>query len=417
MSQQLPATARETTAEQPWPVRTLSMKISEYVDRMSPLWVEGQVVQLSRRPGMSRAFITLRDTDVDMSLPVAIPVRALDALGSPLREGSQVVVHAKPSFWTKRGSLQMDARQIRHVGMGELLARLEELKKMLRAEGLFDADRKSRLPFLPRTIGVICGRDTAAERDVRAGVLRRWPAATLDVRQVPVQGPETVTAVSRAVADLDSVPEVDVIVVTRGGGGFEDLLPFSNEAMLRAVAQCRTPVVSAIGHESDTPLLDLVADVRASTPTHAAAMIVPDVAEQLAGLAQARRGIRSALGARVQAERRHLQALLSRPAMADRGAIVRAHRIELDRVTTRMRQRIHERVERESERISHVQRHLRAVSPQHTLDRGYAVVRHQDGAIVRDIVEVDAAEMLRVTVARGDFAVRPVIDQEGQDKP
>lgn len=387
------------------------MKISDYVDRMSALWVEGQIVQLSRRPGMSYAYLTLRDTDVDMSLPISIPVRALDALPSPPEQGAQVVVHAKPSFWTKRGTLQMQARQIRHVGVGELLARLEQLKQLLRSEGVFAAERKRQLPFLPRTIGLICGRQTAAERDVRAGVLRRWPAARLEVRQVPVQGPDTVTAVGAALTELDRSPEVDVIIVARGGGSFEDLLPFSNEALVRAVAGCATPVVSAIGHETDTPLLDLVADVRASTPTHAAALVVPDVAEELAGLGQARMRARAAVTRRVTHERRQLQALLSRPAMADRGAIVRAHRVELDRVVSRMRDRVRERVGRETERVEQVRRHLRAVSPQHTLDRGYAVVRHRDGRIVRDIAEVDAAALLRVTVARGDFAVRPVVKE------
>lgn len=407
-STSLPPTARETTATSPWPVRTLSMKISDYVDRMSPLWVEGQIVQLNRRPGMRTAFLTLRDTDVDMSLSVAIPTGALDAMPSPPQQGARVVVHARPTFWAKRGTIQLEARQMRHVGVGELLARLEHLKALLRSEGLFDAERKRPLPFLPARIGLITGRATAAERDVLAGVRRRWPAARVEVRQVAVQGADTVSAVTGALRELDAHPQVEVIVVARGGGSFEDLLPFSNEALVRAVALARTPVVSAIGHESDSPLLDFVADLRASTPTHAAAAVVPDVADELRGLATVRRRARQAMLRRVATERDRIVALMSRPVMADRNAIVSQHRTEIEGLRARSRRSAQDRLDREADRTVGLLRHLRAVSPQQTLERGYAVVRHRDGAIVRDREEVDAKEVLRVTVARGDFAVRPV---------
>lgn len=402
----LPPTARDTTAADPWPVRVLSMKISDYVDRMSPLWVEGQIVQLNRRPGMSRAYLTLRDPDVDMSLSVSIPVNALDAMPSPPDAGARVVVHAKPSFWTRRGTLQLDARQMRHVGVGELLARLEHLRQLLRSEGLFDPARKRPLPFLPRTIGLVVGRDTAAERDVLAGVRRRWPAANFEIRQVPVQGPDTVPAVSGALRELDALEHVEVIVIARGGGSFEDLLPFSNETLLRAVAATTTPVVSAIGHESDTPLLDHVADLRASTPTHAAAAVVPDVLDETRGLATVRRRSRAALERRVGVERERLQAVLARPVMADRHAIVAQHRRDVESLRARATDRLEARLVREQERTGHLLGHLRAVSPQHTLARGYAVVRHRDGRIVRDRAEVEADELLRVTVAHGDFGAR-----------
>lgn len=404
----LPALARDTTAESPWPVRTLSLKIGDYVNRMSPLWVEGQIVQLNRRPGMSYAYLTLRDTDVDMSLSVSIPVPALEAMPSPPQPGARVVLHAKPTFWTKRGTLQLEARQMRHVGVGELLARLEHLKQVLRSEGVFDQARKRPLPFLPRRIGLVCGRNTAAEHDVVAGVHRRWPAAVLEIRQVPVQGPDTVTQVGAALRELDRLAEVEVIVIARGGGSFEDLLPFSNEALIRAVAACRTPVVSAIGHETDTPLLDFVADARASTPTHAASRVVPDVADELRGLHTVRGRARRALSGRIGTERHRLAELMSRPVMTHRAAIVARHRLDVDRLHAASRAASALRLQREADRMGHLVRHLRAVSPQHTLERGYAVVRHADGAIVRDRAEVDADELLRVTVARGDFAVRPV---------
>lgn len=410
----LPATARDTTAESPWPVRVLSMKISDYVDKMSPLWVEGQIVQLNRRAGMSYAYLTLRDPDVDMSLSVSIPVPALDALAAPPDAGARVVIHAKPAFWAKRGTLQLEARQIRHVGVGELLARLEHLKSVLRSEGLFEPGRKRALPFLPRCIGLVCGRNTAAERDVVMNVQRRWPAARFEIRQVPVQGPSTVTAVSAAVAELDSLPHVDVIVITRGGGSFEDLLPFSNEALVRAVAAARTPVVSAIGHETDAPLLDYVADYRASTPTHAATRIVPDQQEEMRGLLATRGRGRAALQRRITEQRRHLAATMSRPVMADRQAIIATYRTDIEQAAERGRHRIDALVSRESDRVAALARHLRAVSPQHTLERGYAVVRHSDGTIVRDISEVEPAELLRVTVARGDFGVRPVSNNQNR---
>ncbi|HKJ11093.1 MAG TPA: exodeoxyribonuclease VII large subunit [Ornithinimicrobium sp.] len=405
---QLAATARETTAESPWPVRVLTLKIADYVEKMSPLWVEGQVVQLNRRPGMNTAFLTLRDTDVDMSLSVSIPVPALEAMPSPPQPGARVVIHAKPSFWTRRGTLQLEARQMRHLGVGELLARIEHLKQLLRAEGLFDSDRKTALPFLPASIGLVTGRNTAAERDVVAGTRRRWPAARFAIRQVPVQGNDTVLAVNAAVAELDADPDVEVIIIARGGGSFEDLLPFSNESMVRAVAACRTPVVSAIGHESDTPLLDLVADLRASTPTHAAGAVVPDREAEQKALGALRARSRERLGERVTRERSHLAALMGRPVMADRAAIVSAHRERVVAVVTSGRRTLHNRLRAEHDRTRQHRAHLRAVSPQHTLERGYAVVRQVDGRIIRDPRNVDPEALLRVTVAAGDFGVRPV---------
>ncbi|MBK9101701.1 MAG: exodeoxyribonuclease VII large subunit [Austwickia sp.] len=290
----VPERAGDTSPENPWPVRLLSYKIGEYVERMPQLWVEGQVVQLTRRPGSTTCYLTLRDADVDMSLSVTISTYALDAMPVPLRDGARVVIQAKPTFWARRGSLHLDGRQIRPVGQGELLARIEHLKQLLAAEGLFASERKRRLPFLPRGVGLICGRASAAERDVIENAKRRWPGVTFTIRQVPVQGNDAVSAVCAALADLDADAGVDVIVLARGGGSFEDLLPFSNEAMIRAVASTITPVVTAIGHDVDTPLVDFAADVRASTPTDAAKLIVPDVAAERASLQEAQARITAA---------------------------------------------------------------------------------------------------------------------------
>jgi len=404
----LPEKAADTTAEQPWPVRLLSMRIGEYVEKMSTLWVEGQVVQLNRRPGARTAYLTLRDPDVDMSLSVSIQVNALDAMPGPLSEGARVVLQAKPSFWTQRGSLMLDARQIRPVGVGELLARLEYLKRHLAQEGLFARDRKRPLPFLPRRVGLVCGRASAAERDVVENALRRWPATRFEIRQVAVQGATAVAEVTAALAELDTHPEVDVIVIARGGGGVEDLLPFSNETLVRAVAAARTPVVSAIGHDVDTPLLDLVADHRASTPTDAAKAVVPDAAAERSGISATRERSRRALAARLHSERRRLVELRSRPVLTDKGAFVRSQREVVEALRARARRRVEAQLHRGRDHTTHLRAQVRTLSPQSTLDRGYAIVQHADGAVVSDPADLEVGELLRVRVARGDFAARPV---------
>lgn len=404
----LPEKAADTTAEQPWPVRLLSLKIADYVEKMAVLWVEGQVVQLTRRPGARTAYLTLRDPDVDMSLSVAIQVNALDAMPTPLAQGARVVLQAKPVFWTQRGSLMLDARQIRPVGVGELLARIEHLKRTLASEGLFDADRKKPLPFLPRTVGLVCGRASAAEKDVVENARRRWPSVRFDIREVAVQGPTAVAEVTAALQELDADPGVDVIVISRGGGSVEDLLPFSNETLLRAVSAARTPVVSAIGHDVDTPLLDHVADWRASTPTDAGKRVVPDAGEERGTVRQARVRARQALSRRLDSERRHLVAIRSRPVMADPTAMVRARREELEALTRRSRQRVLAMLHRAADHVAHLRVQIRTLSPLSTLERGYAVVQHPDGRVVMDPAEVEVDELLRVQVARGDFAARVV---------
>ncbi|MBR7743006.1 exodeoxyribonuclease VII large subunit [Phycicoccus sp. BSK3Z-2] len=404
----LPERAADTTAEEPWPVRLLSMKIAEYVEKMSVVWVEGQVVQLNRRPGARTAYLTLRDPDVDMSLSCSVHVNALDAMPGPLAEGARVVVQAKPSFWTQRGSLVLDTRQIRPVGVGELLARLEYLKRNLAQEGLFDRDRKQPLPFLPRRVGLVCGRASAAEKDVVENARRRWPATVFEIRQVAVQGVNAVPEVTAALAELDAHPEVDVIVVARGGGGVEDLLPFSNEALVRAVAQARTPVVSAIGHDVDTPLLDLVADHRASTPTDAAKAVVPDAEAEQRGVDAARDRMRRALEGRLHHERRRLTELSSRPVLADKSAFVRVQRDLVEALRGRARHRVEAQVHRARDHVGHMRVQARTLSPQSTLDRGYAVVSRQNGEVVTDPGDLTAQELLRVRVDRGDFGARVV---------
>ena len=404
----MPERALETSPEHPWPVRLLSLKISQYVDRMPPVWVEGQVVQLVQRPGTSTAYLTLRDADVDFSLSVTAPRRLLDTLDADLPEGARVVVHAKPTYWMKRGSLQLEADAIRHVGVGELLARIEHLKRVLASEGLLDARRKRPLPFLPQTVGLVCGRASAAERDVVDNARRRWPAVRFALRQVAVQGPNAVTQVIEALEELDRDPSVSVIVLARGGGALEDLLPFSNEALVRAVAAATTPVVSAIGHEVDTPLVDLVADVRASTPTDAAKLVVPDVAEELAGVHAARDRLRRAVVHRVDREQAGLDALRSRPALAAPVTLVEERRHAVESSLHRARVALGARLDRATDDVRHLCTQVRALSPAATLERGYAVVQRPDGAVVRSPDEVEDGDRLRVRVAGGELTAEAV---------
>ena len=402
----LPGRAADTSPTAPWPVRHLSQKIADYIHRMPGVWVEGQVVQLNRRPGASVVFLTLRDTDADVSIPVTAHTRVLAAATAPVEEGSHVVVHATPTYWAKRGTLSLQADEIRAVGLGELLARIEHLKRVLAAEGLFDPDRKRRLPFLPRVVGLVCGRESKAEHDVVVNARARWPQVEFEIREVAVQGPSAVGEVCRAVTALDADARVEVIVVARGGGSVEDLLTFSNETLLRTVAACRTPVVSAIGHETDAPLLDLVADYRASTPTDAAKRIVPDVGEERARLQQARTRMRSMLDSLVRREGDRLAAVRSRPVLARPEALLEVHArhvVDLRRAAWRA---LDARVSAGGAEVRHLAAQVAALSPAATLERGYAVVQRADGAVVRSPDDVAPGDHLRVRLARGELAAQ-----------
>ena len=398
----LPLKALETSAERPWPVRHLAPKIADYVARMPPVWVEGQVLNLKRWNQLY--FLTLRDTDLDMSLNVTVPASALGTVAGSVRDGSHLVVHARPTFHTKKGSLGLAADEVRLLGVGELLARIEHLKSVLAAEGLFDLDRKVPLPFLPGTVGLVCAQQGDAEHDVVSNARARWPQVSFEIRRVTVQGPSAVPEVSRAIAELDADPLVEVIVVARGGGSFEDLLPFSNESLVRAAAACRTPLVSAIGHHMDTPLLDLVADYRASTPTDAAKRVVPDVVEERARTVQLRSRIRRAISQTLAREHDHLAAVRSRPALArpEDGIVAR----ERDVATRRdaVRRTVELAVSQQSALATALAAQLRSLSPAATLDRGYAVVQTADGTVVRSPEDARAGQRLRIRVARGELA-------------
>ena len=402
------AKAADTTRDNPWPLSRLTQNIKIYVDRMSALWVEGQVVQYNPRPGSRMAFFTLRDTESDTSMTVTAFPNVITAIGAGFEEGVKVVARVKPVFWERSGSLNLQAAEIHLQGLGDLLAQIERLRQRLAAEGLFDTDRKKTLPFLPRVIGLVCGRNAKAKDDVIVNASARWPAARFEVREVAVQGQYAVREVTQAIAELDSLPQVDVIVVARGGGSVEDLLPFSDEALVRAAAQASTPLVSAIGHEGDAPLLDYVADYRASTPTDAARRIVPDLAQELDGLARAQEGMRSAIQRRLAQERYNLDLLVSRPIFLAPAATVEPHRTFIDSALTSLRTQVERRLNSERQSILQASATLQALSPQATLERGYSMLRLPSGELVRDASQVPKGTLVEGILAQGRLVAQVV---------
>ncbi|WP_405978811.1 exodeoxyribonuclease VII large subunit [Streptomyces sp. NBC_00158] len=405
-----------TSADAPLPVGQVSRLIGGWIDRLGQVWVEGQITQLSRRPGAGVVFLTLRDPSHDISVSVTCFRQVWDEVADVVSEGARVVVLAKPEWYAPRGQLSLRVTEIRPVGIGELLARLERLKRSLAAEGLFALDRKKPLPFLPQLIGLVVGRASAAERDVLENARRRWPAVRFEVRNVAVQGVHAVPQVVQAVKELDAHPGVDVIIVARGGGSVEDLLPFSDEEVVRTVAAARTPVVSAIGHEPDSPLLDLVADLRASTPTDAAKKVVPDVGEELERVRQLQgRGLRALRGL-LEREERGLANALARPVFVHPQRMVETREAELEALLARSRRTLGHLLDRADSELEHTLARVVALSPKATLERGYAVLQRADGHVVRAPGEVVAGEVLRARVAAGEFAVE-VAEPEPANAP
>ena len=390
----------ETSSESPAPVRTVTEAIKEYLDRLGPIWIEGEIAELNERSG-GMAFLRLRDSSVDMSLSVMCHKSVLASV-APLPANARVVLYAKGSWYTKNGSYTLSAREIRQVGVGELLARLEALKTMLAAEGLFDSENKVALPLLPRKIGLICGRNTDAERDVVENAKRRWPAVQFEIREVTVQGAAAVSEVSAALAELEALADVDVIIITRGGGSFEDLLPFSDEGLVRLAAQCSTPIVSAIGHEKDSPLLDLVADFRASTPTDAAKRVVPDINEEIDLIEKLRDRASRFMRNMIELESSKIANLAARPVLRDPTVMITSRLEIITSLRDRSIRSFQGRLAIAQEELLQVTARVRALSPQATLDRGYAVVQLADGSIARDSAALKDGEKLRIRLAQGE---------------
>ena len=378
----------QTSEQSPAPVRVISNLLHDYINRLSSIWIEGQVAQYRVRPGANVQFLTLRDTDAELSLKIMVNSALVGAMDPPLAEGQRIIIFGRCDFWAKQGSLQVVAREIRAVGLGELLAQLAALKEKLAAEGLFAPERKKPLPFLPTRIGLITGRQSDAMHDVLAHTKERWPGADFEICEVAVQGVSAVSEVTAALQDLDALG-LDVIVIARGGGSMEDLLPFSNEALIRAVSIASTPIVSAIGHEQDTPLLDFVADLRASTPTDAAKRIVPSVVE----------------------ERRNLTELRARNLRAISNALD-VNRLKLNELRNRLTQRVTHRIDAELATVTHLRAQIRALSPAATLERGYAIVQSAKGVIIRDQAQVAVDQEIQIRVSVGEFSATRTDNKE-----
>ena len=393
----------ETSIDSPAPVRVVSEAIKEWIGKLGPIWVEGELSQVDDRKGSTMIFMRLRDTSAEMSISVSCHRSVFSAV-APLPANARIKVFSKVNFYTGNGSLSLNAREIHHVGIGELLARLEALKKVLAAEGLFSASRKKELPFLPRRIGLICGRNSAAEKDVVENSRRRWPAVEFEIREVTVQGSSAVSEVSSALKELDLIEDVDVIIITRGGGSFEDLLPFSDEGLVRLVAQCKTPIVSAIGHEQDTPLIDLVADFRASTPTDAAKRVVPDIIEEQNALGEKSSRLLRAINSLLERESAEIKSLASRPIMKDPKQLIAPLIEELKIWTKSLRQEMSHLIDLARGELSQNVAQLRALSPLAVLERGYSVALTKQGDLIRDVKQVKSGDDFRLRLALGEIA-------------
>ena len=395
---QLSGKSQETTATNPWPLALLAQNLKNYVDKVPELWVEAQVASLNGRGG--NVFMELKDLNEDFSFTLALFGRAGSGLAADVTVGARIVTRAKPSLW-KNGKLSLIGKEVYAVGTGNLHEQLQRLREALAAEGLFSDARKKPLPMLPNRVGLITGRDSDAEKDVIRNASLRWPGVVFEVRNTRVQGEGAAAEVIAALAELDAHPEVDVIVIARGGGSFEDLLPFSEEALIRAVAAATTPVVSAIGHEADSPILDAVADLRASTPTDAGKRIVPDISEETARITEARARLDRAVLGYVGMQMNYIAQLRSRPVLTHPESSLLMRVEELSKLRERAHRSVQHRLERESATLSHTLARVRSLSPAQTLNRGYSIVQDAAGAIVRDASALSEGEQITVRAATG----------------
>lgn len=408
--------ARETTRENPWPLALLSKNIKQYVDRMSNVWIEGQVVQLNERPAGKMSFLTIRDLNADVSAQVTAFGGVLQQSAGAVQPGARVVAYVKPTFWERSGQFNLQATEIHPVGLGNLLAQIEQLRQRLQAEGIFNAEHKKPLPFLPRTIGLICGRNAKAKDDVLVNATARWPSAQFEIREVLVQGEHSAAQVSAAIAELDAIDGIDVIIVARGGGSVEDLLPFSDERVIRAAFNAHKPIVSAIGHEGDAPLLDLVADFRASTPTDAARKVVPDLLEERMNLSRATGLLRARVEQAVIRERNLLDMLRERPVLKEPTGTLQVHKAALAQQEQILRHLTQARISHERTALAATTATLRAMSPQSTLERGYSIVRAPGVGVIKDVKDVKKGDILEVVLARGSMITTVFGTQEPIDE-
>ena len=393
--------SRVSSEQTPWSVANFTNTLKEWITRLGNVWVEGQISQIS--PKKDVFFGELRDLVADKGF--SIHSRRPDVLAavSELTAGDRVVALVHPDFWERSGKTSMDVLAIRKVGLGELLERIERLRQQLIKEGLTLPERKQPLPFLPNLIGLITGANSDAEKDVLQNTKARWPQVRFKVQHTPVQGDKAAPEIIKAIELLDADPEVDVIVLARGGGSFQDLLVFSDEKVVRAVANCKTPIVSAIGHENDRPLTDEVADVRASTPTDAAKLIVPDVEEERKKIAQALERIGLRVVGFVQNQIEMISGIRSRPILANPFTLVDERALQISQLELSLTSQLRNALEKQHLLVTGLRGQVRALSPKLTLDRGYAVVRDDKGHVLTEPKQASSGQKLRITLAGGDL--------------
>ena len=387
-------------------VHQVSKTIGDYVAKLGRVWVEGQIIKSQVYGNL--AYISFRDPDLDISIQVVAATSVIDSLQPPLEEGSRVVMHASVEWWSKKGDLKLRAHAIQNVGVGDLLVRIQMLRNALEAEGLFKPERKQKLPFLPRKVGLITGRDTDALKDVVVNARRRWPATQFEIKEIALQQQGTPLAAIKAMQELEAIEDVDVIVIARGGGSFEDLLPWSDEGLARAVAKCSKPVVSAIGHEADHPILDDVADVRASTPTDAARKIVPDLEDETAQVSRNSSRLRDLRTRWFEEQNRHLAFAKQTLTAKSPKALVEIKQGEIKLIQQELRTIAQNHIKSLKAELQANSARLKALSPFNVLARGYAVATDQAGNVIRDGKTLSAGEVFNIRVEAGTFGAKKV---------
>lgn len=392
-----------STREEPWPVALMSQKLRDWIDRLGMVWIEGELTQWQVRGG--NVYGKLKDLREDATVSLSVWNSVLSKLSGDFKQGDRVVALVKANFWVKGGSLTVQVHDLRHVGVGDLLERLERLRQQLRSEGLFGGSRKRALPFLPHRIGLITGKNSDAEQDVLRNATLRWPGVQFRVHYSAVQGDKAPAEVVAGIEALDRDPEVDVIIIARGGGDFQHLLTFSDERVVRAAAAAQTPIISAIGHEADRPLLDEVADLRASTPTDAAKRVVPDVGEELARIDQARSRMSTRLGQLVSHEVDRIAQLRGRPVLARPDRLIDERAEELGRWISRGTELAERTVRDAGSAVAELHARLTALSPQATLERGYAIAQLPDGQILQKPDQAPEGTLIRLSLAGGKMGV------------
>lgn len=396
---ELPRFARDTTPENPWPVSLLSQHFHDAVERWPAAWIEGQIIEINaRRTGT--VYLTLRDSFQEVSIS-ALGFGAFAQKARAFQQGDRVVMHGQADLWVKSTRLSFRADDIRRIGSGGIKEQIDELRKKLKGEGLFDESNKVPIPEFPTTIGIVCGPGARAEGDIITNVNLRWPIVNFAVKYAHVQGPQCPAEVVQAIQELDADPTVDVIIVARGGGSFEDLIGFSDERVVRATAACVTPIISAVGHEDDWTLIDLASDMRASTPTDAAKRVVPDVREQQQLVASAIGTMSMRMRAMVDNESRLIEGYVNRPSLTHPQTMVESHERDIADAVRAMRIGLTRIVDDAQMHVEKLKATLTALSPQSTLDRGYAVLQNASGHVVDDAGDVHVGDELTITLRHG----------------